>query len=74
MFGISPTKILVLIVVVAAVFYGPRLLRRVERMLNRDHGDDADDAALDSRKCPKCGDYVIPSTASDCGQEFCPYA
>ena len=76
MFGITPLKLIILAVIIGAVIYGPRLLRRLDKFLRTDtNGGGEDDAAraIDTQQCKACGDYVVPSSAGDCGRAECPY-
>lgn len=80
MFGFSPTKLLVLAAIIAAVIYGPRLLRELDRVINgpgrsaRGDGEKAPTVAqIETRECPICGDYVVPKSADNCGRDNCPY-
>ncbi len=87
MFSLS--KILFLILVIGAVWFGWRWYNRVgavgrERLRERERrgagksGSSAGGAAAqvtaeDMEKCPECGAYVAPRSAVACGRPACPY-
>ena len=80
-------KILLLILVVVALWYGVRWMARVQRVLERQERQNerrmeelrgqrpppkpAEPAAADMQRCPVCSTYVT-GTAS-CGRQGCPY-
>ncbi len=74
------TKLLVLAVVIALVWYGFKWAGRISRQ--RGGGeiprDDTAKAALedaeDMAKCEVCGTFVPARGARDCGRDNCPYA
>ncbi|MHA1114340.1 MAG: hypothetical protein ACTSRY_07530 [Alphaproteobacteria bacterium] len=70
MFGFSLTKILFLVVVIAAIVYGFRWIERAGKT-KRSRGDGA--AAEETTECAVCGAYVTTAGASDCGRDDCPY-
>ena len=67
MFGFSLTKLLVLVAIIAVVWYGFKLLsrRQVRRAVR---ARDAGRAVQDMAKCAVCGDYV----ATACRRSDCP--
>ncbi len=87
MFSLS--KILFLILVIGAVWFGWRWYNRVgavgrERLRERERrgsgkpasttgGGSPQVAAEDMEKCPECGAYVAPRSAVACGRPVCPY-
>ncbi|MEJ0067871.1 MAG: hypothetical protein WDO24_03040 [Pseudomonadota bacterium] len=87
MFGLSLSKLLVLLIVCGAVWYGFKYLKLRERQLARDAeratadraarpapgGPAASQAAVaeDLSKCPVCATYVARG-ARGCGRSDCP--
>ena len=86
MLGLSPTKILFTIAVVAAIWYGFKFLGRIQEQ--RDNGAGKGSAKGGGSKkaakadeqpvqemiaCPKCGDYVAADKSVSCGRDDCPY-
>ena len=73
------TKLLVLAVIVALVWYGFKWAGRAGRQPGGGEipRDDAGRAALedaeDMAKCEVCGTFVPARDASDCGRDGCPY-
>jgi len=79
MFGASFSKLLLLVLVVLAVWYGYKYVMRVgqvrqEAARNRTAGPKPSAAlrAEDTQKCPACGAYVTRG-ATSCGRADCPY-
>lgn len=82
MLGFSLPKLLVLILIIAVIWYGfksfgsaGRRARRVEdddREGGRAGGRNAGGGAVEMSRCGVCGDYV-PEGAQDCGKTGCPY-
>lgn len=77
MFGFSLAKLLVLVIVVLAVWYGFKWLTRVNQ-LNRQREEerarlDARNNAEDLARCAVCDGFVPAGTARHCGRESCPY-
>lgn len=82
------SKILLLIVVIAAAWFGWRWVSRVtalgEARTARRRApapssrpverQPAVPDAEDMEKCPECGAYVAPRMATSCGRTVCPYA
>ena len=72
MFGFSLPKILLLIVIIAAVWYGFKVIGRI----NAKRKDDADESVADASnpsvdaeemvQCPKCGAYFARSEPHSC--------
>jgi hypothetical protein len=76
MFGFSFGKIVVLVAVVAAVWYGFRWLEQRRRKVPRtaDRPEAAPKvAAEETVQCPQCGAFVVAKGASNCGRADCPY-
>jgi uncharacterized protein len=72
MFGLP--KLLVLVGLIALVWYGSRWLRRWQRLKARHAAAQRPRlAAEEMRKCPACGVYVAAAGAGDCGRTDCPY-
>jgi hypothetical protein len=80
MFALSFSKLLVLAVIIAAVWYGFRWVNRVE-LLRKEaaaraasgQGRMRPTASEDMVRCPSCGTYVAPRAARACGRADCPY-
>jgi hypothetical protein len=77
MFGVGFQKILILIAVVTAVWYGFRFIgqlaaerRRLQREAERRRP--AGRAVQDMVKCRLCGDYVPASGVASCANAHCP--
>ncbi|MEX2010074.1 MAG: 50S ribosomal protein L32 [Dongiaceae bacterium] len=87
MFGIpSLGKLLVLVAIVAIVWFGFRLIGRLDQSRKDEarlkkragarRGSRAAETAAtveDTVKCPTCGAYVPARSASSCGRADCPY-
>ncbi len=79
MLGFSLTKLLVLAIIIALVWYGFKWAGRIsaQRGGGGIPGDDAGKAALedaeDMAKCEACGTFVPAEGARDCGRDSCPY-
>jgi uncharacterized protein len=76
MFGMGFSKLLLLVLVVAAVWYGFKLVgqldrRRKEEVAERKRRDGASIGKMD--QCRVCGTYVVADRAANCGREGCPY-
>ena len=76
MFGFSLPKIVVLMVIIALVWYGFKVFSR-GRKLENPRGDDevtvsTPDQPVDMEACSVCGDYVAKGSTS-CGTEDCPF-
>lgn len=84
MFGFSLQKLIVLIVVVAAVWYGFKFITRLQdaRRTDAELRDSAarrpkaatgPTEAEDMVQCPVCQAYIQARGATDCGRADCPY-
>lgn len=75
MFGLpSPSKLLVLIAVVAIVWYGFKLVGRLDAARKSvAKGDDDSRGGVDTVSCAVCGAYVAADGATSCGRADCPY-
>ena len=77
MLGFSLPKILVLIVIIVAVWYGFKLFTRGRNVATggeqKEAGQVKPDASLEMKPCRVCGDYVAAGTKS-CGRGDCPYS
>jgi len=88
MFGLSLPKLIVLLVICGAVWYGMKYLQARERQVARNAQRAATEAAARAAgrpasqsaasveelvKCPACATYVAPGAAR-CGRADCPYA
>ena len=76
MFGFSLPKLLVLILIIAVIWYGFKSFgggsRRGRRVEREDEDRDQGGTAVEMSRCGVCGDYV-PEDAEDCGKAGCPY-
>lgn len=88
MFGFSLQKLLLLAAVIGAVWYGFKLISRLQqnreleagrqgRAAKRSRGPDSARAMGDEPEtmvqCPICGTYVAAQGAKSCGRSDCPY-
>ena len=76
MFGFGIGKLLVLVIIVAAVWYGFKLVGRLDRQrrdkIARERKKDTDSVGKMER-CKVCGTYVVAGRADNCGRPGCPY-
>ena len=87
MFGFSLQKLLVLVAVIAAVWYGFKWVSRLQEMRETEQKPAArrppkaerkaqkakEPGAEDMVQCPICQAYVPARGASGCGRADCPY-
>ena len=84
MFGLSFAKIMVLVAVVAVVWFAFRWFQRWEMERRRPapgapptqrpaESDGRQIEAEDMIACPRCGTYVAAHLARSCGRANCPY-
>lgn len=82
MLGFSLGKILVLLAMIALVWYGFKYVARRNKNVGRDRADgrldqqsDAgdDEKIQDMETCSVCGTFVPNASARSCGRESCPY-
>jgi hypothetical protein len=85
MFGFSLQKLIVLAGIVAAVWYGFKLITRLQEARKTDaalrqktasrgsSGGQDRDVAEDMVQCPVCQAYVPARGSSSCGRDDCPY-
>ena len=86
MFGFSLQKLILLVGIVAAVWYGFKLLTRLQEARKTDAAlrqntakrpgaarGEAKDKAEDMVQCPVCQAYVPARGTSSCGRDDCPY-
>ncbi len=68
-------KYLVLAAIIAAVWYGYKIIDRRNQAskVARDKPDDGRISAEDTVQCPRCATYVVPGGAASCGRADCPY-
>ncbi|WP_298726026.1 hypothetical protein [uncultured Ferrovibrio sp.] len=72
-------KYLLLILVIAGVWYGFRYVNRKKAVGDKPAADTVDSqprrpvTAEDMVACSVCGIYVAPGAAKSCGQQNCPY-
>ena len=79
MFGITPTKILFTIILIAAAWYGFKLIeRRISGTGTAAAAADPvakkDTSAEDMKKCSVCSAYVSAAAPTNCGRADCPYS
>jgi len=84
MFGFSPTKILFTVILIAAVWYGFKIIGRIgagkgaadEQVTKKDASaqEKKDASAQDMKKCSVCDAYVSAAAPANCGREDCPYS
>ncbi|MDH5410376.1 MAG: hypothetical protein OEY16_03225 [Alphaproteobacteria bacterium] len=83
MFGFGFSKLAVLVGIVAAVWYGFKLVGQMEKARKQSQGKKPSHQARDGGKnppevedtvqCPTCGAYVVAKAASPCERPDCPY-
>ncbi len=78
MFGFSLGKLIVLVAIVVAVWYGFRFLGRLERQrkrrLRRQARAERERGGIGRMvRCPVCGAYVAADISGSCGKVDCPY-
>ncbi len=87
MFGFGFSKLAVLIGIVAAVWYGFKLVGQLDRARKQAQsgkpprrpggggggGGGKTPEVEDTVQCPTCGAYVVAKTASPCERPDCPY-
>jgi len=83
MLGISLGKLIVLALVVAAVWYGFKMLGRRNRPVGQDRSrenprrsssdDESRNTVHDMETCRVCGIFVPTALAKSCGRDGCPY-
>lgn len=65
-------KIVVLIAIIAAVWYGFKMIGRRNISKQREDARKAEEAGETMTACRGCGAYVLESQR-DCGRDGCPY-
>lgn len=70
MFGVSPSKATLLLIVIGVVWFGYRLY--VSRKAGRAR-EDSFAAPEETRPCKTCGSFVAASLARPCGRADCPF-
>ena len=82
MLGFSLSKIIVLVLIIAAVWYGFKLLARRGQSVGQDRkigrigpkpADNDKTTVHDMETCSVCGTFVPTGAARACGREGCPY-
>lgn len=78
MLGFGFGKLIVLAVVVAAVWYGFKLITRLDQERKRknrlrEKRRQGTETVDKMEKCTVCNTYVVAATARDCGRDGCPY-
>ncbi len=78
MLGFSLGKLIVLGLIIAAVWYGFKLIgRRSQGVGNKPAEPKVENSAPDAQnmeKCEECGTFVPVSAAQNCGRDGCPYS
>lgn len=77
----SVSKILVLMAIIVAVWYGFKIFSRRSQIgdqrkpdeLGADKSRSADKTTQDMESCSVCGTFVPNGSAKNCGREACPY-
>lgn len=75
MFGFSLAKLLVLAAIIAAVWYGFKVIgrRNQSSKISKEEPKAARISAEETIECPRCGTYVVVAGAASCGRADCPY-
>ncbi len=81
MFGFGFSKLLVLVIIVLAVWYGFKYVGQLDRARKekqagnprRQAGGGKTPEIEDTEQCPVCGAYVVARSASPCERPDCPY-
>jgi len=77
MLGFSLGKLIVLGLIIAAVWYGFKVVGRRNQGVGRKSADPKVDAAVSDaqnmEKCDQCATFVPVSVAENCGRDGCPY-
>ena len=80
MFGFSLSKLLLTVAIVVAVWYGFKLVGRLEqarkarlKAASKGGGGTAAGAIADLERCPACSAYLDAESASACGRDDCPF-
>jgi len=77
MLGFSLGKLIVLGLIIAAVWYGFKLVGRRNQGVGQKPADPkVDDTVSDAQnmeKCDQCATFVPASAAQNCGRDECPY-
>ena len=81
MFALSLSKLILLGIVAAVVWYGLKYRARVEairrsvheEMARRQMGARPSRSVEDLVKCPQCGAFVAATGATNCGKPQCPW-
>lgn len=79
MFGFGLTKLLVLVAIIAAVWYGFKFVGRLDDARREQQGGRSPRQAAasgrdveDTVECPVCGAYVVARSADPCDRPDCP--
>lgn len=85
MFGFGFSKLAVLVGIVVAVWYGFKLVGRLDQQRKQQGGGNAGSRSAgntgkakapeveDTVQCPTCGAYVVARSAGPCERPDCPY-
>jgi uncharacterized protein len=76
MFGLGFGKLLLLVLVVVAVWYGFKFVGRLDRQRKGNlaaRKRKSGEAVERMDQCRVCGTYVVAGQAANCGRPGCPY-
>jgi uncharacterized protein len=66
-------KILLLVAIVAIVWYGFKLVGRLDRQRKDKLARDARKGVAETVQCPVCDAYIAEDSRNNCGRPDCPY-
>ena len=76
MFGFGIGKLILLVLVILGVWYGFKLIGRLEQNRKRQlsqRREQTSDESGQMEQCKICKTYVLADSATNCGKEGCPY-
>jgi len=76
MFGFGFGKLLLLVIIVAVIWYGFKFVGRVDEQRKRKVEEERKKSSQsigEMEKCRVCGTYVVAGKAENCGRKGCPY-
>ena len=76
MFGFGIGKLILLVLIILGVWYGFKLIGRLEQNRKRQISEkraEPSDKSGQMEQCKVCSTYVLASGAVNCGKEGCPY-
>jgi uncharacterized protein len=76
MFGITPFKVLLTLALMAAAWYGFKLIGRMGSggTVTGAKAAKEEVTAQDMKKCPVCDAFVPAAAPANCGRDDCPYS